>query len=47
MKYYGLKPNFEAFNNPGLKSWVIDNEAFTDFNPKISILINAAICHIG
>jgi len=31
------------FNNPGLKSGVIDNKTFTDFSPKFVFLLNSSI----
>jgi len=34
-----------SFNNPGLKSGVIDNETFADFSPKYVLLHNFFILH--
>ncbi len=37
---------FIAFNNPGLKSGVIDNETFVDFSPKLLLFEGTSIAYI-
>lgn len=38
---------FSPFNNPGIKSWVNDNETFVGFSPKFIIIENTLIAYIS
>ena len=35
------------FNNPGLKSGIIDNETFVDFSPKLFLLKDTLIRYLS